>query len=74
MSKTIAEIRELTDEQLLDAIEDNREEARVLRFNRATGELKNLNLINQNKRELARLKTVLTQRRLAAEKVSGEGK
>jgi large subunit ribosomal protein L29 len=74
MSKKIDEIQQMTDDQILDAIEDNREDAKNLRFNRATGGLKNLNLLRENKRELARLKTVLTQRQQAAQKVSGEGK
>lgn len=74
MSKNIGEIRQMSEDQILDAIEDNREEARILRFNKATGELKNLNLISLNRRELARLKTILTERRLAAQEVSGKGK
>ena len=70
----IDEIRKKTDEELLDAIEDNRVEMFRHRMNLATGELKDVNQIRATKRELARLKTVMTERRLAAQKVSDEGK
>jgi large subunit ribosomal protein L29 len=62
----LQEIREMTDEQLINAIDDNRETMYKLRFNQATGELKDLNELRRNKRELARLKTVLTERQRAA--------
>jgi ribosomal protein L29 len=40
----------------------------MLRVNQSTGELKNPNLFRQNRRNLARLKTILHERRTAAEK------
>jgi len=58
----IREIRQLSDKELLDAIDDNHEERWKLRFQDATGELKNTNLLRQNRRNLARLKTVLNER------------
>lgn len=70
----IAEIRKLSDEQIIKAIEDNREGMYKLRFQFASGELKDPNVMRRNKRELARLKTVLHERHLAAQHVAGEGK
>jgi large subunit ribosomal protein L29 len=62
------EIRNMSDEDLLKAIEDNRYEMFMLRVNQSTGELKNPNLFRQNRRNLARLKTILHERRAAVEK------
>ncbi|MBC8171221.1 MAG: 50S ribosomal protein L29 [Anaerolineae bacterium] len=64
----------MSDKEILDAIEDNREQMYHWRFSHVTGELKNTNEIRNNRRALARLKTVLNQRRLAASSVAGEGK
>jgi len=58
----VREVRKLTDEQILTAIEDNREEMYKLRLQKANGELKNPNLIRANSTNLARLKTVLGER------------
>ncbi|MBC8099899.1 MAG: 50S ribosomal protein L29 [Armatimonadetes bacterium] len=69
-----AEIRKLSDEQIITVIDDNRRELHHLMFNQATGELKNTNLLRQNKRDLARLKTVLAERRLAMQTIADEGK
>ncbi len=63
----VNDIRKMTDEQILDAIEDTHQEMWELRLNKATGELENVNLIKLNRRNLARLKTVLRERQLAAE-------
>jgi ribosomal protein L29 len=61
----IREIRAMSDKALMDAIEDNREEQYTLRLNKASGELKDANLLKANRHNLARLMTVLTERRLA---------
>jgi large subunit ribosomal protein L29 len=60
------EITKLSDEDILNAIEDNRAEMYQLRLQKANGELKNENLLRINRRNLARLKTVLNQRSAAA--------
>lgn len=69
----IREIRQLSDEELVDAIEDKKEEMWILRRDRVTGELKDTNAIRKNKRVIARLKTVMRERQLAAEMMAGEG-
>jgi large subunit ribosomal protein L29 len=64
----IREITKLSDEGILNAIEDNRAEMYQLRLQKANGELKNENLLRINRRTLARLKTVLTQRHAGSAK------
>lgn len=64
----IREITKMADEDLLNAIEDNRAEMYQLRLQKASGELKNENLLRENRRTLARLKTVLTQRQAGSAK------
>ena len=61
------EIRKMSDEDLLKAIEDNRYEMFMLRVNQSTGELKNPKLFRQNRRNLARLKRSLLKLRGARE-------
>lgn len=62
----VREVRKMSDEQILDALEDNREEMYKLRLQKANGELKNPIMIRANRRDLARLKTVLSQRHAQA--------
>lgn len=61
------DIRNLADAQLVDAIEDKREELFNLRFQMASGQLEDTNLLRFAKRDLARLLTVQRERVLAAE-------
>ncbi len=68
----IRKIRQMTDEQIVNAIEDAREQAWQLRLDKATGELKDLKLIRRNKRNLARLLTVQNERALAARLAAGK--
>lgn len=60
------EIREMSDEDILYAIEDKKADLFQMRLNMATGELKDTNLLAAAKRDIARLKTVLRERELAA--------
>jgi large subunit ribosomal protein L29 len=64
----IREVQKMADNDLLNAIEDNRAEMYQLRLQKANGELKNENLLRENRRTLARLKTVLTQRQAGSAK------
>ena len=65
----IREVQKMADNDLLNAIEDNRAEMYQLRLQKANGELKNENLLRENRRTLARLKTVLTQRQSGSQDV-----
>ena len=66
------EIRAMSDEQILDAIEDKKHEMWILRRDTVTGELKDSNAVRKTRREIARLKTILRERQLAAQIMSGE--
>jgi len=61
------DIRNLADAQLVDAIEDKREELFNLRFQMASGQLEDTNLLRYAKHDLARLLTVQRERELAAQ-------
>jgi large subunit ribosomal protein L29 len=67
----IREIRELSDDALLDAIEDQHERLFNLRFQSASGQLEDTNTLRYARRDLARLLTVQHERSLAAE-IAGE--
>jgi len=61
-----AEIRDMSDEEILDRIDQMKEEMFRLRFRAATTELENPMLLRTLRRDVARLKTVLHQRELTA--------
>ncbi len=69
-----SEIRDMSDEQILDAIEDNKEALFNLRFQAASGQLEDPNALQRSRRDLARLNTILRERQLAAQAVNKEGK
>ena len=59
-----AEIRALNDEQINGLIDELREEWRHLRFEHAVGRLSKTARIGQIKRDIARLKTIQTEREI----------
>jgi large subunit ribosomal protein L29 len=59
---TADEIRELTDEELDEKIGQSQEELFRLRFRSATQQLENPSLIRKLRRDVARMKTILTER------------
>jgi|FLYN01.1.fsa_nt_gi large subunit ribosomal protein L29 len=67
------EIREMSDKEILDAIEDQKQALFNLRFQRAAGQLEDTNAPRRARRDLARLKTILRERQLAAEAARKEG-
>jgi large subunit ribosomal protein L29 len=64
----IAEIREMSVEDIDLELDDTREELMRLRFQQTTGELTDHNQIRIARRKIARLLTVLNERKLAEEK------
>ncbi len=62
------ELRELTDEELKERERDLREELFNLRFQIATNQAENPQIIRNVRRDLARVLTILRERELAAEK------
>ncbi|MEM6281132.1 MAG: 50S ribosomal protein L29 [Chloroflexota bacterium] len=67
MVMTAEEVREMSTEDLLDELEDQKEELYRLRFQKATGQLEDVNLLRYTRRTIARIKTIIRERELAAE-------
>lgn len=70
----VRDIRDMTDEKILDEIEDLKEALFRLRLQESSGQLENTDVIRHTKRDIARLKTVLHERALAAAQTAGEEK
>ena len=69
----IRSIRLMSDEQISDALEDKREEIFNLRFQKASAQMEDTNVIRYAKSDMARLLTVKRERELAsAQMVVGE--
>ena len=63
----VGEIRELKDEALVDALEDQREAMFNLRFQKAFGQLEDQNAIRLPRRTIARILTVMRERSVNAQ-------
>ena len=61
-----SEARELSDKELQDRIRELKEELFNLRFQMATGQLENNMRLREVRKSIARIKTVLRERELAA--------
>lgn len=70
----IRDIRKMTDEELLNALEDQKEALFNFRFQAASGQLEDINPVRAAKRDVARLKTVLSERRNTALQAGGSSK
>lgn len=68
----IDEIREMSTDAILDVIEDLKVEMYTYRIQKESGELQDTTLFRKTRRNIARLKTALRERELAAELVSTE--
>lgn len=62
----IADIRDMTPDQLDDEVVKLRKEAFNLRFQRATGQLENTARLRQIRRTIARIKTIQGERARAS--------
>ncbi len=71
MSKT-KELRELTSEELISRRRDLRHEILNLRVQQQSGQLENTGALRLNRREVARIETILSERRMQAERESLE--
>ena len=58
------ELRELTSEQLTEKLNEFKSELFSLRFQLATGQLENTARIKMVKKDIARVKTILAERKL----------
>ena len=62
------EIRELTDQELLQKVKDFKAELFNLRFQSATGQLENPMRINEVRKSFARVMTIMRERELSQNK------
>jgi large subunit ribosomal protein L29 len=62
--KPVVELREMTDAELVKALDAAYEELFKLRMRHATRQLMNHQAIGRTRRQIARLKTLQTERRL----------
>jgi large subunit ribosomal protein L29 len=67
MPSKAAELRDQTDEQLLERAESAKEELFNLRFQLATGQLDNPSRIKKVRQEIARIATVMREREIEME-------
>jgi len=63
----IEEIRDLSDEEIRERIQEMKEELFRLRFRTTTAELENPMLLRTLRRDVARMQTVIRERELAVE-------
>lgn len=61
------ELRDLTEGELLGKLDESYEEILNLRFNMSIGQQRDHNRLKEVKQDVARLKTILRERQLAAE-------
>jgi large subunit ribosomal protein L29 len=66
MAANIVELRELSDDELLDRLNEVKQDVFTLRFQIATGQAENTSLLRVAKRDVARIHTILRQREIAA--------
>lgn len=64
---TNKEIRELTTEEILSKIQECKEELFNLRMQQATGSLEKPSRINELRKQIARMKTIIRERELSGE-------
>lgn len=57
-------IRDLSTEEIIKKIEENKEELFNLRFAQATGNLEKPSRINELRKQVARMKTIIREREL----------
>ena len=58
-----SEIRELSDEEIIAKIAENKEELFNLRFSQATGTLEKPSRIRDLRKEIAKMKTIMRERK-----------
>ena len=58
------ELKSLTSEELMNKLNDFKSELFSLRFQLATGQLENTAIIKMVKKDIARVKTILAERKL----------
>ncbi|MEO1013674.1 MAG: 50S ribosomal protein L29 [Pseudomonadota bacterium] len=62
----VTEVRDLTEDQLKDRLAQLKKEQFNLRFQKATGQMEKTARVRENRRDIARVKTVLKEKSAAA--------
>ena len=65
-SQKAAQLRDLTDEALIDRLAETKQELFNLRFQHVTGQLDNYGRLQQLKRDIARMHTLLREHEIEA--------
>ncbi|MCG3139789.1 MAG: 50S ribosomal protein L29 [bacterium] len=65
MKSNVGELRRLNDAELAKQLDDLYQEQFNLRFQNASGQVKNMNRFKQVRRQIARIKTLQRERQLA---------
>jgi large subunit ribosomal protein L29 len=73
MARNAAELRSLSDADLVRRLDESREELFNLRFQNATGQLDSSSRIGQVRKDIARLNTILRQREIALAEENANG-
>ena len=66
MMAEAADLRQKSDDELKEELQNLKREQLNLRFQRASGQLEATSRVGEVRRDIARIKTVMTERRLAA--------
>jgi large subunit ribosomal protein L29 len=69
----VAELRDLSVDEINQKMAETKEELFNLRFQNATGQLDNYKRLRELKRDVARIKTILRERELAGTDAGTEG-
>ncbi|CAA9235300.1 MAG: LSU ribosomal protein L29p (L35e) [uncultured Acidimicrobiales bacterium] len=72
MPITTVELRELSEDELLDRLAEVKQDVFTLRFQIATGQAENTSLLGVAKRDVARILTILRERQIAAAEAGAE--
>lgn len=72
MAKASAELRDLDDTELETRLTETKTELFNLRFANVTGQLDNSARLGEVRREIARIKTLLREREIAAAEAEGQ--
>jgi large subunit ribosomal protein L29 len=72
MAKASAELRDLDDTELETRLAESKVELFNLRFANVTGQLDNSARLGQVRRDIARIKTLLREREIAAAEAEGQ--
>ena len=72
MALTTVDLREMSDDELMDRLAEVKQDVFTLRFQIATGQAENSSLLRIARRDVARIHTILREREIAAAEAGDE--